>query len=106
MPKYTKPSIGKHALQVPVNNPFNQFNQAYLFVRRNPNRIYTTVPTNRRKGIKFKAEADLAKSGKHKSQQMIRCKTQKSIVYIYDCCWNYQSNCSGTHINTYSEAIT
>jgi len=100
-----KPSIGKHFAQPPVNNPFSRFSQAYNFVASNPTKKYRTVTSNRKNGVIFKAEARLANSGKHKGKKVIQCETKKSIVYIYECCWNCKSNCSGTHINTYSKAI-
>jgi len=101
--RYTKETVGRHSRKVTVNNPIRRFSVAYQFIQSNRGKRYIT--TGGRVGKLFIAEADISKGGKNKGRKVIRFKTAKTTTLAYKCCWNYQSNCCGTHIKGYTEAI-
>jgi hypothetical protein len=98
--RYRKPTVGKHSTKKSVNNPIKSFSAAHTLIANNPGKKYIS-----KNGKSFKAEAGIAKRGKHKNTNIIRFKTEKSTTPAYKCCWNCQSNCNGTHIDIYSEVI-
>jgi hypothetical protein len=57
-------------------------------------------------GHDFDAFADFASKGSHQGQKVIRVKKDgQTFAYIDPCCWGCVTNCYGTWIGGYSEAL-
>jgi hypothetical protein len=54
----------------------------------------------------FDAFATLTTRGSHQGKKVIRImKDGKEFARIYPCCWRHSTNCHGTRIGGYSEAL-
>jgi len=57
-------------------------------------------------GHEFDAGASHVTKGSHKGEKVIHIKKDgNGFAYIYQCCWQHQTNCYGTRIGGYSEAL-
>jgi len=57
-------------------------------------------------GHDFDAFAALTIKGSHQGEKVVRIeKDGRTFAYIYSCCWGCTTNCYGTRIGGYSEAL-
>ena len=92
----TKANIGRHTGA--VQNRLT-FAEAYVHVRANPNAIYQTTGNQ----TNFTARATVASKGSHKGEKLIQFFPYRE--YAYGCCWGHKTNCYGSYIDCYTEAI-
>lgn len=58
------------------------------------------------RGHSFVAFAELTIRGSHQGEKVIRIKKDKyEFARIYPCCWGHTTNCNGTRIGGYSNAL-
>lgn len=78
----------------------------FIIARRN---LLNTGPQNlttAKRHTPFTAEAHVTKGGNHNGQDCIKVtRNGKPRAYIYSCCWDHITNCSGTYIDVYSPIL-
>lgn len=98
MAKCVKPKLGDHSGK--VINPLPTFTAAYVFIQRNPGKIYKS------QGKKdFEAIATVSKRGERKGWKVIKFKTAKSEHRAYKKCWGHITNYAGVHIDIYTTEV-
>lgn len=58
------------------------------------------------RGTPFEARASVCQGGDHPGQSMILItRDGDARAYIYPCCWGHSTQCGGTRIGMYSNAL-
>jgi len=84
-----------------VSNP-RTFNQALRNLQISGPQNLTTA----KRHTPFTAAAHVTKGGNHNGQDCIKVtRNGKPRAYIYSCCWDHITNCSGTYIDVYSPLL-
>jgi hypothetical protein len=94
-----KPNIGPHAGN--ANNRFD-FADAFSRISEAPDAVYATTGN----GTEFTAQARLSRRGGRKGEPVIVFYSNGiARARVYACCWGMRTNCSKTHIDTYTCAL-
>lgn len=58
-----------------------------------------------KRGTPFQAIADVGKRGTHAGDRLLRFTSKGGEARAYGCCWGWYTNCSGTRIGMYCQAL-
>lgn len=82
-------------------NPAHDFGVVWRKLKASGRRSLRTM-----NGHDFDAFADWAAKGSHQGQEVVRIeKDGRTFAYIYPCCWGCTTNCYGTWVGGYIEAL-